>query len=579
MLSFSNSFDHTNADEQGGFFTIAIWLGWAVLYHIVFLVIVGAKDLQSWDCEIYTAPIALRVSSRSLRDVCPRRRARWYKCAKRCEKQSEKKTPTEECCFAKCAMNLVKLHLPPPLPLKPKKKKKKDLCVPDEEKKALSSCGLFIKPSEFATTVSEEHRSQEKTKDPSTVQSPLPPVLQPASPVPLIDLARMQYWQSVLQQVTRRGAKYRDCDGLYSLHWACSGGPPSDVVQVLLDTYPSAARKTDKEGSNALHFATHYSASAAVVHALLSKYPKAASLQDRYGRTPLLHAVEKCAGMDVLEQLVQVDPSVITLPCLPEGQRNAPTTRGIAQRTPLYMAWSAVLLDRNARESKRGRKWEKALFLLQSAHKHTRNVKYSFSSMTLSTFLGAAIELDLYLPTEVVPMAVTMHPEQLCERDEVSGRMPLLQAAAAPLVSRQRSDELISLLLQANPSVIKTRDRSGKSALQLALESGKPWSAGVQRLFQANPDAIYWVDNAGMSTALAAATVSTSIADSDVPSAEIDENPLGFLSPKYKEIMRRRRMEILKPSVGEHKITATEQVSTILDLLLADPSVITTSRK
>ena len=141
---------------------------------------------------------------------------------------------------------------------------------------------------------------------------------------------------------------------------------------------------------------------------------------------------------------------------------------------------------------------------------------------------------------------------------------------------RQRSDEIIHLLLDQHSQAVFARDAQGKSALHLALQAGKPWSAGVERLFQANPAAIYWRDQTGLTPALAGATVSTCIADEEAATGttEVDENPLGFLSPKYKEIMRRRRLQLLKPLAGEHKITCTEQVSTILDVLRADPSVL-----
>ena len=389
----------------------------------------------------------------------------------------------------------------------------------------------------------------------------------------------MQYWNLVVENASRKGAKYRDCDGLYPLHWACSGGPPTEVIDTLLKVYPSAACKHDKEGSTPLHFATHYSASVSVVEAVLNTYPKAASMQDRYGRTPLYHAVEKSAGIDVLDHLIRANPSVITLPCLQHGQRKLPMSRAIARRTPLYMAWSAVLLDRKTKETKRGKKWEKAQLLLESAYKHMQiKKKGSSAASTPYHFLHAAIELDIYLPEEVVSMAVTMHPEQLRTEEVGTKRIPLLQAAATNLFSRSRSDELIRLLLQHYPAAATARDVHGKSALQLAAESGKPWAAGLQRLFDANPDAVQWLDNVGISPVLAAAQVQTTLEDKEDPQ-EIDENPLGLLTPKDKEIIRRRRIALLKPTAAERGITVNEHLSTTFQLLTAEPSVITVHLK
>jgi ankyrin repeat protein len=464
----------------------------------------------------------------------------------------------EECPLTKCALNLIKQHLPPPLPLKPKAKKIE--CAPMKSS-STSDTSVSRPPSEKGATNDATSAEQAPTMKPS----------QPAAP--LIDLARMQYWESVVKQASRRGAKYRDLDGLYPLHWAVSGGPPLEVVQALLDAYPSAARKTDKEGSTALHFATHYSASPVIIDALLKVYPKAAMMQDRYGRTPLYHAVDKGAGIDVLSKLLSSDPSVTTSPCLPHGQRNIPMSRAVAQRTPLFMVWSAVLLDRQCRHTRRGKKWDKAQLLLESAYVHFRKTKPPFQHPY--AFLFAAIALDVYLPEDIVPIAVTMHPEQLQMKDEYTGRLPLSQAASALLLSRRRADDLIALLLEKHPIAVESVDFQGKSALHVAVESGKSWAAGVHRLVGANPDAIRWVaQSSGLSPAFAAAKSEVTIVHTPAPKTVTDENPLGLLTSKEKEILRRRRRQLLEPTIDEEASTETEQVSTVLQLLLLDPSVV-----
>ena len=242
--------------------------------------------------------IRSRITESLLDSCCPRRRARWAQCRKRCEKRCEKQTPHEECCLAKCAMNLFKTHLPPPLPLKAKNKKKD-------------------KATKCTPTATQSTKSQESSNgQESTIETPV--AGRPT--MPLIDMARMQYWKKIIEHANRGGQ--RDSDGLMPLHWACSAGPPIECVQALIDVYPSAARKKDREGSGSLplHFASHYSASSAVIDAVLKVYPQAASMQDRYGRTPLYHAVEKSLGIDVLSMLLRTDPSTATVPCLPNDR-------------------------------------------------------------------------------------------------------------------------------------------------------------------------------------------------------------------------------------------------------------------
>ena len=253
--------------------------------------------------------------------------------------------------------------------------------------------------------------------------------------------------------------------------------------------------------------------------------------------------------------------------------------RAIAQRTPLYMAWSAILLDRKARQSKRGRKWEKAHHLLEAAFKHFLKESAPNEKYYSYNFVSAAIYFDLYLPEEIVPMAVTMHPEYLTKEDDNTRRLPLLQAAASAMSSRRRSDEVISLLLEYYPAGAMARDHHGKTALHLALESGKPWAAGVSRLFDANPDALYWTDGNGFAPVLSAASFVVKRIECDASENFEDENPLGLLSPKEKEILRRRRRQLLKPTSGELGMMDTEQLTTLLNLLSANPSVLFDTRK
>jgi hypothetical protein len=215
------------------------------------------------------------------------------------------------------------------------------------------------------------------------------------------------------------------------------------------------------------------------------------------------------------------------------------------------------------------------MFLLQEAYRYYQS---STSDDGSFSFVTAAVVLDKYLPEDVVHMAVSRYPEQLGVKNRQTGRIPLLEAAATPMVSRNRADEIIALLLQVYPQGIQTIDLSGKSALQLAIESGKPWLAGVQRLFQAHPHAISWRDTSGTFPVLAAA----SAAAPNQTLAEVENdvnvhdatNPVGLLSPKCEEIIRHRRLQVFKPTVGEGKITDEEQLSTILDLLRLDPSMI-----
>ena len=400
-----------------------------------------------------------------------------------------------------------------------------------------------------------------------------------------------------LQQITRREAKYCDLDGLYPLHWTVSGGPPTDVVQALLDHYPSTAHKADSEGSLPLHFACHYSASVGVIEALLQVYPKAIRAKDKYGRTPLYHAVDKAASIEVHEMLVKADPTMVTVPCLPASllqdyERQQPvganTSRGVAIRTPLFLAWVAVRSDsRTRRERKQGKKWDKAILLLRVAY-HQGFIKDDSPKVPFNTTLHAAISLDVYLPEQVILMVTEAYPGQLERVETVNGQLPLALAADLSHYSNCRSDFLIELLLQAFPRAVESRDRRGRFPLSLALASGKRLDTGVQRLLQAAPDTIFWRDGlTGLVPALEAASATTQ--DDQVVSSypvEIAKDPFCLLNTKQRESIahwRRRSLGLLStpPTIKSknEKDTISNSpetcnVATIYELISAHPSVL-----
>jgi ankyrin repeat protein len=556
-----------------------------------------------WYEGLSSLPCKLSISVEAMKDrCCPKRRARYLKCARRCNRrkgEAQDESPLDyECWFWQ---KFYPMHLPPPLPFKRHKTKYKSedakdshahlndsttTVVVNDSSGSVSSRGTV----ETTHSVALAHQQQVgEVSESSFLKRALPTKIatstfKPAPPrAPLIDLARMQLWSAILQKVTRREAKYHDMDGLYPLHWACSGGPPIKVIHALLDYYPSAARKVDQEGSTPLHFACHYSASMGVMEALLQVYPKAIRMQDKYGRTPVYHAVHKSAGMEVLDLLLKADAATATTPCVPARAREqvaGDISRSLAVRTPLFLAWAAVLADRRTREEKRGKKWDKAILLLQAAYQHHSNVSPGVPRPFQS--LLAALSLDLYLPESVVPVITEAHPEQLEHADPHTGQLPLALAAATSHYSASRSNALIELLLKGYPRAAQSRDRQGRFPLSLAVASGKRWDAGVEHLLRAAPDTLLWRDGqTGLVPAISAASAVVEKHEvgtvSEVSSTRLSTDPFGLLNTKQRESISRRSAEPAPSSIDAAVSTAdpeTRHVSTIYELVNAHPSVI-----
>jgi ankyrin repeat protein len=566
-------------------YVVAVCLLLVLIYHgFAFVALNGG-----WHEVLASLPLKLSIYVEAMQDrCCPFRRARYFKCARRRKGGAQDEAPSEyECPWQKC----YRLHLPPPLPFKRRKTK----CKPEETNDSQTSLNdsttaandgnaLVSERVETHSVSLTRHDQVGEVSDSSSKRAPtnIISTLKPALPrTHLIDLARMQQWSVILQQVSRREAKYRDSDGLYPLHWACSGGPPTKVIQSLLDHYPSAARKVDQEGSTPLHFACHYSASLGVMQALLQVYPKAIQKQDKYGRTPLYHAVDKAASIEVLVMLVEANPSMVTTPCISARVREqvAGDSRSVAVRTPLFLTWAAALADRRTRETKRGKLWDKATLLLQAAYQHSSNVSPQVPLPFQS--LHAAISLDLYLPESVIPMMIEADPEQLEQADPITGQLPLALSAGAYHYSTSRSETLIKLLLQAYPRAAQSRDLQGRFPLSLALASGKRWDAGVERLLLAAPDTLLWRDGqTGLLPALLAASAVVQAnednMDYGLSSKGLSNDPFGFLNTKQRERISqsRRPADHLQSSMEAAVDPETRHVAMIYELITAHPSAI-----
>lgn len=368
--------------------------------------------------------------------------------------------------------------MPPPLPLHRRRRNQlghQNELESSSDKSAMDRQASELTPSEL----------QQATR--LSVAKPTLPVVQTAT----IDLARMQQWQRLISRITshRQEAKQTDSDGLMPLHWACSGGPPVEVIEALLKAYRRAAKRTDSSGSTALHFACHYGGSAQVIEALLKAYPKAVRKKDNYGRTPLYHAVNKTSSLYVIKTLIEADPSMAIEPCIPPKRRLAQSEsqdrRPLHHRTPLFMIWSMVTSLPHARRRRRnGKAWEKAVLLLEAADRARASRK---NDQCTFRALHAMIKFDSYLPSHAISLALERYPQQLREPQESDGRLPLAIAADS---SSPRASELIQLVCQAYPQAAHAIDCAGQTPLVIALASGKQWHQGVETLFEEAPESL-----------------------------------------------------------------------------------------
>jgi hypothetical protein len=637
MLALSSTFDAIMATEPMALDTGEFKVLVAIVALFLFFDATVGYTMRTGTCRVmyfWKSHFSSHNDGSSFPSCCPKRRARFYKCAKRRERRRrqqdevlrEEATCSEEqqtsscqwSCLSgwTCPLEYARLHLPPPLPFNRRKSGHKRCQAEDKpvtspvenHAQTISSCdgnqveatqptSLPVSSSSITPTILEQTsvNSEDSTTTASTssmtsssssttLRIMSPPVVRSRSS--LMDMARMQQWSALVAHVKRKEAKIPDGDGLYPLHWACSGGAPIEVVEALLQVYRRAARKVDREGSTVLHFACHYGASAAVVDCLLREYPKATQKKDKFGRTPLYHAVTKSANEEVMEKLIQADPSSITTPCHPAAATASQTALNV--HSPLYLAWVVILRDRQAQQRRAGKKWNKAKLLLEAAYSHHLETTASGEKPDAETsfrMIPAVITMSSFLPHSVLELAILAFPEQVREQDPITGRLPLHMAAF--VMEPHRADDAFRLLLQVYPEAAMQLDAHKQTALVLAIESGKRWDQGVEQLFRTGPDRLHTRDTrSGLAPAILAATASPPTAANNIasettnPAEDLPSYGLALpLTPRrskdleWKNHLQRKRLQTDKASSASRD-PGTLHVSTIYELLLQDPSIL-----
>jgi Ankyrin repeats (3 copies) len=604
MLTLTSSFDDdalsTGAsllrqDVLGIASVGALWIGMFVCYSLfVKYVAFGSSETMAFhDLSFWKETVLIQKIER-FRDSChPRRRARFFKCSKRCDCRKAKAVKNDVAnrssswrCPFECSFG--GMHMPAPLPFRKKKRSKatKPATSVCEEKEVSASRkskrrhGLKYFDA-AGCAESETSRSTRRVDEASALVPSLP-----VTAVSMIDLALMQNWQQLLVNLKarRRDARERDIDGLYPLHWAVSGAPPLEVVRALIRAYPGACKKVDSEGSNPLHFASHYGGSVAMMELLLATYPKAVRVKDKYGRTPLYHAVDKAASIDVLKVLAGAEPSMITTPCQPKNhQKLEKEDTSWEYLAPLSLAWVKVLADKRCAERCSGKIWDKARLLLDIAYRHKHGMAQSPDRAEIP-LIPAIVVMNVLLP-EALAEVVIRHvgKGELLQIDPASGKNPLALVASMTEISQRRSDSLIRVLLEVCPSAAVDKDKEGRTALANAAASGKVWEAGVESLLRAAPDALGWTDKDGMPPSLLAASSSASNCEGRAqhmlaadPYNLVGVNGLALRGAAMEQALLPKGAKGVKPLLTGNTSRSADRnaahLSTIYLLLMEDPT-------
>lgn len=131
-----------------------------------------------------------------------------------------------------------------------------------------------------------------------------------------------KYWEAAVLRCRRHPHEAREVvevkvRGAYaakvtSLHFACEQRPPVDVVRALVEAHrPSAGQRQEPGGQLPLHAACTWGSSAEVVHILLEAYPAAAKACDFLFNLPLHCAAYSGSSTDAVRFLVRAFPNSV----------------------------------------------------------------------------------------------------------------------------------------------------------------------------------------------------------------------------------------------------------------------------
>lgn len=304
---------------------------------------------------------------------------------------------------------------------------------------------------------------------------------------------------------TRKRRRTDDSSSVLTpLYQAVSSGASLDVIQSLVRADPTATGRLNGGDLTPLHCGIErYDTPVSVLLFLLESDPYTAAQKCSRGRTPVdllwKRYVEPYAyrSEEVKQQAVHLRETieeVVNLETDEPGpddvgdQHNSLTARRQA-RANLY------LQDRQELRAF----WDII----------TRFICAACHGTTMPT--GARVRLvqdavAIECSPLLIRFAAALFPEELMERHEVSGRVPLHIAVA------QRSQNIVQALLQLQPQAASIRDSTGRLPLHHGIQAQLPWEGGLELLVAAWPNSLTMVDpETGLLPAMSASDCSTDV--------------------------------------------------------------------
>jgi ankyrin repeat protein len=222
-----------------------------------------------------------------------------------------------------------------------------------------------------------------------------------------------------------------------------------ELIQLLVDAAPEAARQRDVEGLLPIEMLTHKILMKEERLRYITHHP----VSSRTGRD--LEANWQCAYI-----LVRAT----------QGQK-----QGLASSSPTT---ESHLDQVTGISSRHGVDVEE-----EEEEESTNNAAIPARQLMLHACLKAND-----IPLALIERAMKRYHDQLEEIDEL-GDLPL-HLVAAQGQADDKTDDLLDEILNAYPPAACVRNNNGAMPLDLAIASGRRWETGIEKLLQVNPEAL-----------------------------------------------------------------------------------------
>ena len=323
------------------------------------------------------------------------------------------------------------------------------------------------------------------------------------------------------QETTQAELRSSDDRGYTALHWiACNRAATEGAIEAMINAYPEGLLHVSEAGWTPLHVACWRGALPHVIEFLLRREPEAAWVLDHRARLPLHSAC-------MYAETVPVDTiRYLLLAMLRDGSRNgiemSVLRRDQCGDTPITLLMHSYRETiKEMREGKHLQREEESGDLHEKIDHYCRKMSYlihasdrgtlsDFSSISNALLLRQAITVNECSSPEFIELILSKvtRSELTSSEDKNENNietLPLHLVASKPLYydktsmrfsrfslnDRMKCERMVlQIILSDFPKAAILRNNHGKTALDLAIDSGKRFNQGIKELILANPSAL-----------------------------------------------------------------------------------------